>query len=212
MKQFCLLAIMTTLSARSKVLFLVAEKVSGHVESAKSVMSAIARLNDHIGFQVQDIQNPTRVFLFRWLLISNFVWVFNLRHRIELLILNAAVKVDSIMKKWETFKIRAADVMIGKPGPGCVSECMQCQTPVILKDTWWEVMAQEKHTIRWVKENEYGVIIKNYKRDLPDAIEKALEIDASEWPINNATDETAYAIVNMLKKMTMYKARLDYKL
>ena len=104
--------------------------------------------------------------------------------------------------------MRAADVFIGKPGPGCVSECIQCETPVILKYSLpWETMPQEVPTIWYVKENKLGIVIKRYS-DILQAINQLILNPPSHFPHNNAADQCATTIVHILRNREKVKSRL----
>lgn len=56
--------------------------------------------------------------------------------------------------------MRDADVLVGKPGPGVVSEAFVCGVPCVLV-TGGGVMAQEKEVLDWVVDNGYGCAVKH---------------------------------------------------
>lgn len=53
------------------------------------------------------------------------------------------------------------DVMIGKPGPGCINEAIASGTSLLLEDI--SVMYQEKDLLNYVVEHGYGRSFKNWK-------------------------------------------------
>lgn len=57
--------------------------------------------------------------------------------------------------------MRAADFLIGKPGPGSVAEAMVKQLPVILECNAW-TLPQERYNTEWVKEKRVGIVLKNF--------------------------------------------------
>jgi 1,2-diacylglycerol 3-beta-galactosyltransferase len=58
--------------------------------------------------------------------------------------------------------MRAADFLIGKPGPGSVAEAMVRRLPVILECNAW-TMPQERYNTQWVTEKRVGIILPNFK-------------------------------------------------
>ncbi len=57
--------------------------------------------------------------------------------------------------------MRAADFLIGKPGPGSVAEAMVRRLPVILECNAW-TMPQERYNTEWVKEKRVGIILSSF--------------------------------------------------
>jgi Monogalactosyldiacylglycerol (MGDG) synthase len=57
--------------------------------------------------------------------------------------------------------MRMGDFFIGKPGPGSISEALQCGLPVILTRNR-KTMPQERFNTDWVQELGVGVVIKGY--------------------------------------------------
>jgi Glycosyltransferase family 28 C-terminal domain len=57
--------------------------------------------------------------------------------------------------------MRAADFLIGKPGPGTVAESMVCGLPVILECNAW-TLPQERYNTEWVKEKRVGIVLNNF--------------------------------------------------
>lgn len=72
--------------------------------------------------------------------------------------------------------MRAADIFIGKPGPGCLSEALHLGLPVITFGNAW-TMPQERFNVRWVREHGYGLAVRSL-RELPAAV-SALR---AAWP------------------------------
>lgn len=57
--------------------------------------------------------------------------------------------------------MRAADFLIGKPGPGSVAEAMVRRLPVILECNAW-TLPQERYNTEWVKEKRVGIVLNNF--------------------------------------------------
>lgn len=59
--------------------------------------------------------------------------------------------------------MQLSDVMIGKPGPGVVSEAFVSCVPVLLVtgENDSAVMSQEKDVVAWVRENGVGFVVRN---------------------------------------------------
>lgn len=57
--------------------------------------------------------------------------------------------------------MRAADFLIGKPGPGSVAEAMVRGLPVILECNAW-TLPQERYNTEWVRQNRVGIVLHNF--------------------------------------------------
>lgn len=55
--------------------------------------------------------------------------------------------------------MRAADFFIGKPGPGSLSEAVQCGLPAICFDNA-QTMPQERYNLRWLREQGLGLTVR----------------------------------------------------
>src|SRR5215813_9669806 len=58
--------------------------------------------------------------------------------------------------------MRAADFLIGKPGPGSIAEAMQRGLPVIVECNSW-TLPQERFNAEWVKEKRVGVVLDSFR-------------------------------------------------
>jgi len=58
--------------------------------------------------------------------------------------------------------MRAADFLIGKPGPGSIAEAMVRQLPVLIECNAW-TLPQERYNAEWVKEKGVGIVLKSFK-------------------------------------------------
>jgi len=69
--------------------------------------------------------------------------------------------------------MRAADFMIGKPGPGSIAEAMQRGLPVLVECNSW-TLPQERFNTEWVKEKKVGVVLKSFE-DVVSGVQQMLE-------------------------------------
>ncbi|MDP2419542.1 MAG: glycosyltransferase [Hydrogenophaga sp.] len=58
--------------------------------------------------------------------------------------------------------MQLADFLIGKPGPGSVSEAVQQGLPVIVVDNAW-TMPQERYNAEWILDNQVGLVLKSFR-------------------------------------------------
>src|SRR5271156_6611033 len=59
--------------------------------------------------------------------------------------------------------MRAADFLIGKPGPGSIAESMVKGLPVLVESNAW-TLPQERYNTEWVKEKRVGIVLDNFKQ------------------------------------------------
>ncbi len=69
--------------------------------------------------------------------------------------------------------MRAADFLIGKPGPGSVAEAMVRRLPVILECNAW-TLPQERYNTEWVKEKRVGIVLHDF-REIVSGVKQLLE-------------------------------------
>jgi 1,2-diacylglycerol 3-beta-galactosyltransferase len=58
--------------------------------------------------------------------------------------------------------MRAADFLIGKPGPGSIAEAMVRGLPVLIECNAW-TLPQERYNAEWVKEKRVGIVLKSFR-------------------------------------------------
>jgi hypothetical protein len=64
--------------------------------------------------------------------------------------------------------MRAADFLIGKPGPGSIAEAMVRQLPVLIECNAW-TLPQERYNAEWVTEKQVGIVLPSFK-DVVDGV------------------------------------------
>jgi len=59
--------------------------------------------------------------------------------------------------------MRAADFLIGKPGPGSIAEAMVRKLPVLIESNAW-TLPQERYNAEWVVEKRVGIVLKSFRQ------------------------------------------------
>jgi 1,2-diacylglycerol 3-beta-galactosyltransferase len=84
--------------------------------------------------------------------------------------------------------MRAADFLIGKPGPGSIAEAMVRRLPVLVECNSW-TLPQERFNAEWVTEKRVGIVLKSF-RDVVEGVRQMLEPAAlAEFRKNVAAQE-----------------------
>ena len=84
--------------------------------------------------------------------------------------------------------MRAADFLIGKPGPGSIAEAMVRKLPVLIECNAW-TLPQERYNAEWVKEKRVGIVLKDFK-DVMHGVKQMLEpATLAEFRKNAAAQE-----------------------
>lgn len=82
------------------------------------------------------------------------------------------VKVIGFTK--EVHKLmRAADFLIGKPGPGSIAEAMVRKLPVLIECNAW-TLPQERYNTDWVAEKRVGIVLRSF-REVVNGVERMLD-------------------------------------
>lgn len=58
--------------------------------------------------------------------------------------------------------MKMADFLIGKPGPGSISEALAMKLPVIVEQNAW-TLPQERYNADWVREKNVGIVLKSFQ-------------------------------------------------
>ena len=58
--------------------------------------------------------------------------------------------------------MRAADFLIGKPGPGSIAEAMVRKLPVLIECNAW-TLPQERFNTEWVTQKRVGIVLKDFR-------------------------------------------------
>ena len=98
--------------------------------------------------------------------------------------------------------MRAADFLIGKPGPGSIAEAMVRQLPVLIECNAW-TLPQERYNAQWVKEKGVGIVLKSFE-DVAEGVKRMLDPAAfAEFRRNVAAQENraVFEIPEILAKL-----------
>ncbi|MCC5632404.1 hypothetical protein LC613_32760 [Nostoc sphaeroides CHAB 2801] len=71
------------------------------------------------------------------------------------------------------YYMHLSDFMIGKPGPGSISEALVMKLPVIVERSA-ATMPQERYNTDWIQQQQVGLVIRSF-RDIDRAVEQFLE-------------------------------------
>jgi len=98
--------------------------------------------------------------------------------------------------------MRAADFMIGKPGPGSVAEAMVRRLPVILECNSW-TMPQERYNTEWVKEKRVGIVLSSFDEIVPGVKQLLEPATLAEFRSNVAAlnNQAIFEIPEILAKL-----------
>jgi UDP-N-acetylglucosamine:LPS N-acetylglucosamine transferase len=69
--------------------------------------------------------------------------------------------------------MRAADFLIGKPGPGSIAEAMVRKLPVLIECNAW-TLPQERYNAEWVAEKRVGIVLRNF-REVVGGVQRILD-------------------------------------
>jgi 1,2-diacylglycerol 3-beta-galactosyltransferase len=100
------------------------------------------------------------------------------------------------------FYMHLSDFLIGKPGPGSVSEAAHMGLPVIVERNAW-TLPQERYNAEWIREQGVGIVLNNF-RDIAEAIEKLLaggELEAMKTKLSTMQNRAVFEIPPMLEKI-----------
>jgi UDP-N-acetylglucosamine:LPS N-acetylglucosamine transferase len=92
--------------------------------------------------------------------------------------------------------LRLADFMIGKPGPGSISEAVQMGCPVLVQGNA-VTLPQERPNIDWILQNGVGATVKDFTGEIVDAVRRMIDdldvyrANIAKLPHNRAVFEIA---------------------
>ncbi len=70
--------------------------------------------------------------------------------------------------------MRLADVFIGKPGPGSISEAVAMGLPVIVESNSW-TLPQERYNAEWVTEQGVGIALRSFRGEVVGAVRRMID-------------------------------------
>ena len=93
-----------------------------------------------------------------------------------------------------------ADFFIGKPGPGALSEALQCELPVLTFRNAW-TMPQERYNTEWVIEQGVGVVVDS-TRALAPAVQTLLaDLDRYRARVRQVRNRAVFELPAILEQL-----------
>lgn len=103
-----------------------------------------------------------------------------------------------------------SDFLIGKPGPGSISEALHMGLPVIVEDNSW-TLPQERYNAEWIRGKGYGIVLDNF-REVEGAVRELITNDGLSVFAgriasykNRAAFEIPPILAEFLRKHTGYR-------
>ena len=95
-----------------------------------------------------------------------------LADRLRALKLDIPMHVEGFTSEIPSF-MHLSDFLIGKPGPGTISEAIAMKLPVIVELNAF-TLPQERYNTEWVQQHEVGAVLSNF-RSIAEAVGKLIE-------------------------------------
>ncbi len=95
-----------------------------------------------------------------------------------------------------------SDFMIGKPGPGSISEAIAMKLPVIVEHNAW-TLPQERFNTQWVRDKKFGIVVDNF-RGIASAVNQLLELEtyqSMKAAIGAIENRAIFEIPDMLERL-----------
>lgn len=98
--------------------------------------------------------------------------------------------------------MRAADFLIGKPGPGSIAEAMVRKLPVLIECNAW-TLPQERYNAEWVTEKRVGIVLKSFHEVVEGVRQMLVPARLAEFRKNVAAldNRAIFEIPEMLAKL-----------
>jgi UDP-N-acetylglucosamine:LPS N-acetylglucosamine transferase len=98
--------------------------------------------------------------------------------------------------------MRAADFLIGKPGPGSIAESMVKGLPVLVECNAW-TLPQERYNTVWVKEKRVGIVLESFKQVVEGVRQMLKPATLAEFRANVAAQKNSaiFEIPEILAKL-----------
>ncbi len=97
------------------------------------------------------------------------------------------------------FYMHLSDFFIGKPGPGSISEALQCGLPVILQLNL-ATLPQERYNAEWVREAQLGIVVSSFG-DINSAVSTLLSNPIYRQNAMQVRNRAVFEIPVMLQKI-----------
>jgi UDP-N-acetylglucosamine:LPS N-acetylglucosamine transferase len=93
--------------------------------------------------------------------------------------------------------MQLSDFLIGKPGPGSISEAVQQQLPVIVTRNSW-TMPQERYNTDWVQENNVGMVLPSFRLIRPAVAELSRRLELFRSGLRRINNRAVFEIPHIL--------------
>jgi 1,2-diacylglycerol 3-beta-galactosyltransferase len=93
-----------------------------------------------------------------------------------------------------------ADFLIGKPGPGSISEAVAMGLPVIVERNAW-TLPQERYNTEWVEEREVGIVLKSFSDVLSGVSRLAAELPRFQQNARAIRNRAIFEIPEILARI-----------
>jgi len=93
--------------------------------------------------------------------------------------------------------MRAADFLIGKPGPGSIAEALVRKLPVLIECNAW-TLPQERYNAEWVTEKRVGIVLKSFE-DVAEGVKRMLDPTALAAFRRNVAAQKNRAVFEILE-------------
>ena len=100
------------------------------------------------------------------------------------------------------YYMHLSDFLIGKPGPGSISEALAMKLPVIVERNAW-TLPQERYNTEWIREKQVGVVLKSF-RDINAGLRELLDTgNFDRFRVNAAAirNRAVFEIPDILERM-----------
>ncbi len=124
-----------------------------------------------------------------------------LKARLQSLQTRNKIVVEGFTKEIPYY-MHLSDFLIGKPGPGSISEALMMRLPVIVESNAW-TLPQERYNAKWVREHGVGIVLKNF-RSIESAVKQLLSEDRlahMKEKISAMNNQAVFEIPPILEKI-----------
>lgn len=98
------------------------------------------------------------------------------------------------------YYMHLSDFLIGKPGPGSLSEAVAMKLPVIVERNRW-TLPQERYNAEWVREKGAGIVLPNFRR-IREAVEEMLRsLDKFRANVAKIENRAVFEIPEILARL-----------
>lgn len=102
--------------------------------------------------------------------------------------------------------MRLSDFFVGKPGPGSISEAVAMGLPVIVERSAW-TLPQERYNTDWVKENQAGIVVPNFRHVADAAVELLRDLDKYRASVAKIHNRAVFEIPEMFERIAPDRPR-----